>query len=464
MRRALEEDESFRSWVAETADEQEAGRLAWLWVARPEGWSDELAGLMGEAEAEQELHVLADRVVALEADLLSAVEARSHLEEANAGLTAEVARLEEELVRTEAARAAAAQRAERATAATAGHDERTARLELDLAGAQESRAQLEAELAELRGRLADAEQAAQAARQRVEVAEGRAAANRARADEAEARTSMLERRLRERAERDAEDRVGDTEAAARLRSTVGEAVERAAAAATELGSALGAAAAALVRPEPAPSAHPPPGEAPAPAGRPAAVDGEPRTAAAGAAAMPAPPHRRVRQPTAAPRSTSRLRPIPLPPAVFADSTEAAAHLARVPGIHLVIDGYNVALTSWPGAGSVSDLPALRRRLLDAVSEMVMRTKTAVTVVFDGTDQMHRLTAARPVRQWLRIIFSASSIEADEVILEEVARLRPWGPVAVATDDRAVREGADRLGANVISVRQLMAVLNRHTAL
>ena len=94
----------------------------------------------------------------------------------------------------------------------------------------------------------------------------------------------------------------------------------------------------------------------------------------------------------------------------------------------------------------------------------MRTKTDVTVVFDGHDQGNRVSPSGPAQPWLRILFSASSVEADEVILAEVSRLRPAGPVAVATDDREVREGAARRGANVMSVMQLMAVLNRHTVL
>lgn len=94
----------------------------------------------------------------------------------------------------------------------------------------------------------------------------------------------------------------------------------------------------------------------------------------------------------------------------------------------------------------------------------MRVQRSVTVVFDGRDEGGRVTAAGPARPWLRILFSASTVEADELILEAVHELRPEVPVVVATNDREVRDGAHRLGANVIEVGQLLAVLNRHTSM
>jgi chromosome segregation ATPase len=49
----LERDETFRARVAEGADEAELDRGSWLFLTRPEGWSDELALLRSAASEEQ---------------------------------------------------------------------------------------------------------------------------------------------------------------------------------------------------------------------------------------------------------------------------------------------------------------------------------------------------------------------------------------------------------------------------
>jgi predicted RNA-binding protein with PIN domain len=144
--------------------------------------------------------------------------------------------------------------------------------------------------------------------------------------------------------------------------------------------------------------------------------------------------------------------------VFEDSPEAATHLVRAPGSHLVVDGYNVTFTSWP---AIPDLPSLRHRLVTALSELAVRLQRPVTVVFDGADEGNRVAAPAAARQWLTIMFSASSVEADEVIVHTVAQLPPHVPVVVATNDKQIRSDARRLGANVISVEQLLSVLGRH---
>ncbi len=55
-RRAVESDEEFRQRVVEVVDEEGIGRPAWLWLARPEGWRDELDIMLEQAEgARQEL-------------------------------------------------------------------------------------------------------------------------------------------------------------------------------------------------------------------------------------------------------------------------------------------------------------------------------------------------------------------------------------------------------------------------
>jgi predicted RNA-binding protein with PIN domain len=50
-RRVLEDDDDFRSRVADAVDEDDVGRAAWVWLTRPDGWSDELRDLERRAAA-----------------------------------------------------------------------------------------------------------------------------------------------------------------------------------------------------------------------------------------------------------------------------------------------------------------------------------------------------------------------------------------------------------------------------
>ena len=87
-------------------------------------------------------------------------------------------------------------------------------------------------------------------------------------------------------------------------------------------------------------------------------------------------------------------PLRLPGGVWADSSEAALHLLRSPGVLLVVDGYNVAKLGWPQLA----LADQRARLLDALDELAARYGTDVRVVFDGAD-----VAQLPVgRRYIRV--------------------------------------------------------------
>ncbi|HWC39420.1 MAG TPA: hypothetical protein VG476_12860, partial [Acidimicrobiales bacterium] len=49
VRRVVDEDPAFRERVAQAAEHVDLSRPAWLFVARPEGWADELDELLAEA-------------------------------------------------------------------------------------------------------------------------------------------------------------------------------------------------------------------------------------------------------------------------------------------------------------------------------------------------------------------------------------------------------------------------------
>jgi predicted RNA-binding protein with PIN domain len=123
---------------------------------------------------------------------------------------------------------------------------------------------------------------------------------------------------------------------------------------------------------------------------------------------------------------------------------------------LVVDGYNVTISSWPHL----DLARQRHQLVDALAELAMRAGLQVHVVFDGADATNRFGPPAAARRRMRVTFSPEGVEADDVILDLVDRLDPSQPVVIATDDRRVQDGGRQRGANVISVAQLLAVLRR----
>ena len=61
---------------------------------------------------------------------------------------------------------------------------------------------------------------------------------------------------------------------------------------------------------------------------------------------------------------------------------------------------------------------------------------------------------------VRVHFSAAGTEADDLILDMVARLPTDVPVLVVSSDRRVAEGARRLGANAVASSVLLELLRR----
>ncbi|MGH9182503.1 MAG: NYN domain-containing protein [Acidimicrobiales bacterium] len=165
-----------------------------------------------------------------------------------------------------------------------------------------------------------------------------------------------------------------------------------------------------------------------------------------------------REPTTPPPSVAapERRPVRLPPAVRDDTVEAAEHLVRVRGVLVLVDGYNVTKLARPGAA----LSEQRRWLVDAATELAARSGAEVVVVFDGADESGSAPADLPRRAGVQVRFSAAAVEADDLLLELVGATSRGRPVVVASDDRRIRDGASRMGANVIGSGQLLAVLRR----
>ena len=166
--------------------------------------------------------------------------------------------------------------------------------------------------------------------------------------------------------------------------------------------------------------------------------------------MPAPPLIARSAPAPSPPRV----PLRLPPGVTDDTVEAVDHLVRAPGALLLVDGYNISQAAW----YQDPIARQRTRLVDALAELHARTGVEVEVVFDGAD-VDRI-GDRPVRPAVRVRFSASGVEADDVLLELVDAAPQRRPVIVASSDHRVRDGARRRGANVIGARQLLGALHR----
>lgn len=160
-------------------------------------------------------------------------------------------------------------------------------------------------------------------------------------------------------------------------------------------------------------------------------------------------------PTASPGVVGAGRPVELPPAVLEDSAEAAEFIVRVPGILILVDGYNVTKLARPEL----TLPEQRRWLADAALELAARSGARLEIVFDGSGEQERAPADRSPRSGVQVRFTPSGTEADDLLLDLVESLGP-APAVVASDDRAVQHGARRLGANVITSSQLLMVLRR----
>lgn len=411
LRQVVEEDEEFRARVAAAADEAVLGRAPWLWLVRPDGWQPDLGALVDAAGAaaldvqeEREERRARRRLTAVEGVAVRAEAEVVRLRELNAETLAELTS------ERQGRRRAETERDEIAVALRRAGDQQQ-RGEQTVLTLQAQISSLADQVAEATGRLA-------ATREQRDAAQAEVARLRARLDAAGTQVAAL-----------SDDRE-------QVRVAVGRSVARAALAARQLSEALADVAQSVSGDQVVPAAVPPPG---------------PSAGASAVSLASAPGERPARR-----ARPARRQPVALPPAVFDDSFEAADYLVRVPGMLLVVDGYNVTISSWPHL----ELPRQRHHLVNALAELAIRLGPAVHVVFDGTDSGGRFGPPAVARRRMRVTFSPEGVDADEVIVDQVEHLDASQPVVVATDDRRVRDEVARRGANVMSVAQLLAVIGR----
>ncbi|MCU4184086.1 NYN domain-containing protein [Acidiferrimicrobium sp. IK] len=425
VRDVVDSDDGFRATVAASVDPGLIEQASWLWLTRPDGWARELSALgeRADAVAHQAHEGRAERQARRRLEAVEAARARS--DEA-----------------AEAARQLAGERLDELT-----RERQARRL------AEEEAAKLRAEIDGARLAAFDSAREAAEARHRAEVAEAAADELRVRLDATSAERDRMAGDLRRltAALADAEDAAGAARAEVEdRRGRVAHAVMDAAAAAQALGAALARAGAEMG--DDGSSATAPAGGPPG-SGSGAAWGGAAPPGSPGAAVTAA---RRPGSPAGRRGSAGRRRPVPVPRGLFGDSLEVAAHLVRRPNVVILVDGYNVSLNTWPGVG----LADQRQRLTAALGELAARTGAALHVVFDASAEEQLPPPAGRLRSPVRVSFSESGEDADEVLIDLVDRCDPGRPVVVATDDRRVRSEVERRGGNTISVAQLLGVIGR----
>ena len=175
--------------------------------------------------------------------------------------------------------------------------------------------------------------------------------------------------------------------------------------------------------------------------------------ARGKGALPAKTEKSDKPAKAGAKSPTRRSVLTPPPGLMADVPEAIDAMLRRPGVAVVLDGYNVSMTAWPEV-SVAEQ---RDRLMGALAEMALRTRAAVTVVFDGADVGR---VAPPRRPGVRVVFSPPGEKADPVVVREIAALPLPTPVLAVSSDQWVRVHSEQQGARAVSSDAFLAALRR----
>jgi predicted RNA-binding protein with PIN domain len=176
-------------------------------------------------------------------------------------------------------------------------------------------------------------------------------------------------------------------------------------------------------------------------------------------------HERLERATAAPPPAGRKPPSPpttrpphrrrlrAPKGRLETDPETLDEWLDVDGVHLLVDGYNVAKAE--GGFGDADLPTQRRRLIEGVEKVARKKKVAATIVFDGS-VVPPGTSRRP-RGPVTVEYSRPGEIADDHLIARLDSLAAPA-VVVATNDRELRHRAAALGATVATSNQLLALI------
>lgn len=128
--------------------------------------------------------------------------------------------------------------------------------------------------------------------------------------------------------------------------------------------------------------------------------------------------------------------------------------------HLLVDGSNL-VHAWPELRGLAkrDRDSARAQLVRRLAAIHDVERIRVTIVFDGRGD--DLVVERPSAQpTFSVVFTPSSLSADDVIEQMVANAVSAGDCLVATDDRAERETISAAGAVAISADDLASWTTR----
>ncbi|MDQ3982264.1 MAG: NYN domain-containing protein, partial [Actinomycetota bacterium] len=142
--------------------------------------------------------------------------------------------------------------------------------------------------------------------------------------------------------------------------------------------------------------------------------------------------------------------LPVPAGRLQDDPRTLDAWLDAPGVHLLVDGYNV--TKSPAGFPDLDLQAQRKRLIEGLEKLTLRKKVPTTVVFDGSDVGPG--KSRLGRTRVRVEYSRSGEIADDHLMAKLESLPP-DPVVVVTSDRELQERAAAEGATVATSAQLL---------
>ena len=128
--------------------------------------------------------------------------------------------------------------------------------------------------------------------------------------------------------------------------------------------------------------------------------------------------------------------------------------------HLIVDGANI-IHAWPELRPLAqhDRAGARAKLAQMLTSIHDSGEARLTVVFDGRGE--NIVIERPFSQpTFSVVYTPSSLTADDVIEQLVANSADASECIVATDDNAERETVGALGATTLKAQDLAEWVKR----
>jgi predicted RNA-binding protein with PIN domain len=156
------------------------------------------------------------------------------------------------------------------------------------------------------------------------------------------------------------------------------------------------------------------------------------------------------------RRQERREPLPVPAGRDADDPETLSSWMAVPGVLVLVDGYNV--TKHERGFPDRSLEDQRTLLIDLCRRLARRWGAEVTVVFDGAE-----VAPVPTKVGVGavgVVFTDADRIADDEIVARVNAEPPERPVVVVTSDNELRQRSAAMGASVARSPALLGLSSR----